>query len=220
MLPNQSHHNPEHLQPPPQILDHLDGVYWEANSTSRNFTFLSGKEDRLLGYPREKWFEDCFWVNHLHADDRSRALQFYIDATRSLTRSRIDYRMFAADGRAVWVHDRVTAVARDGKIEKVCGLLLDITEEKETEIALAETRIQLENAQRILTDGGIAHDFNNLLTVIISYSELLLLSLEEDDPQRHQVNEILKCGERAAALTRQLLALSRNQKRQPEAGMR
>jgi signal transduction histidine kinase len=59
--------------------------------------------------------------------------------------------------------------------------------------------------------GGIAHDFNNLLTVIMGYSELLLLELAPDNPQRKSMEIIQTTAGRAAQLTRQLLAFSRKQ---------
>jgi two-component system, cell cycle sensor histidine kinase and response regulator CckA len=65
--------------------------------------------------------------------------------------------------------------------------------------------------------GGVAHDFNNLLTAINGYSDLTLRRLAEEDPLRRNVEEVRKAGERAAALTRQLLAFSRKQVLQPVA---
>ena len=59
--------------------------------------------------------------------------------------------------------------------------------------------------------GGIAHDFNNLLTAILGYSDLVLNRLPPDDPLAGRVEEIRRAGERAADLTRQLLAFSRKQ---------
>ena len=64
--------------------------------------------------------------------------------------------------------------------------------------------------------GGVAHDFNNLLTVINGYSDLTLARLQAEDPLRRNLEEIRKAGDRAAALTRQLLAFSRKQVLQPK----
>jgi two-component system cell cycle sensor histidine kinase/response regulator CckA len=64
--------------------------------------------------------------------------------------------------------------------------------------------------------GGIAHDFNNLLTIINGYSHILLNALTEADPNRSAVEQIMKAGERAATLTRQLLSYSRRQVLQPK----
>ncbi|HEX3086218.1 MAG TPA: PAS domain S-box protein, partial [Pyrinomonadaceae bacterium] len=64
--------------------------------------------------------------------------------------------------------------------------------------------------------GGIAHDFNNLLTAITGYSELTLRELQPDSPSRSKISEIKKAGDRAASLTRQLLAFSRKQILQPK----
>ncbi len=63
--------------------------------------------------------------------------------------------------------------------------------------------------------GGIAHDFNNVLTAIFGYVDLLLDQIGDDDPRRGDVIEIRRSAERAAALTRQLLAFSRKQVMQP-----
>jgi two-component system cell cycle sensor histidine kinase/response regulator CckA len=59
--------------------------------------------------------------------------------------------------------------------------------------------------------GGVAHDFNNLLTIINGYTQLILNTLRPDDPNRHSAEQVMKAGERAAALTNQLLAFSRRQ---------
>jgi CheY-like chemotaxis protein len=64
--------------------------------------------------------------------------------------------------------------------------------------------------------GGVAHDFNNLLTAIIGYTDLVKEKLEPNDPVAHDIGEIRKAADRAAALTRQLLAFSRKQFLSPE----
>jgi CheY-like chemotaxis protein len=64
--------------------------------------------------------------------------------------------------------------------------------------------------------GGVAHDFNNLLTVINGMADLVLADLSEDDPVRHDLTQIRQAGDRAAALTSRLLAVSRRQILKPE----
>lgn len=68
---------------------------------------------------------------------------------------------------------------------------------------------ELEGVRRLA--GGIAHDLNNLLTAIGGYAELLLASVDADDPSRMEVVGIARASERATALTNQLLAFSRNE---------
>ncbi len=96
----------------------------------------------------------------------------------------------------------------------------DVTERDETEQALRETELRLGQAQKMESVGrlavGIAHDFNNLLTAIIGYGDLLLDELSAEHAVRRDAEEILAAAERAAALTRQLLAFSRHEARQTE----
>jgi len=86
--------------------------------------------------------------------------------------------------------------------------LRDISESKRLEAQLAQA-VKLEAIGRLA--GGVAHDFNNLLTAISGYGEVALAQLAPDSPVRADLEEILRAGDRAAALTRQLLAFSRRQ---------
>lgn len=92
-------------------------------------------------------------------------------------------------------------------------------ERKRAETNLRETEERLLQSQKMESigklAGGIAHDFNNLMTAVTGYSELALRSLEGEDSLRYKIEEIKKAGERAASLTRQLLAFSRKQVLQP-----
>jgi len=88
------------------------------------------------------------------------------------------------------------------------SMVQDVTERKLMEAQFHQAQ-KMESIGRLA--GGVAHDFNNLLTVINGYSQLLLKGLKADDPLRHGLDQIYKAGERAAGLTRQLLAFSRKQ---------
>jgi len=84
----------------------------------------------------------------------------------------------------------------------------DVTDRRQLEERLVQSE-KIESIGRLA--GGIAHDFNNLLTAILGYTELLLANRHADDPDRADLEEVQKAGQRAAALTQQLLAFSRKQ---------
>jgi two-component system cell cycle sensor histidine kinase/response regulator CckA len=85
---------------------------------------------------------------------------------------------------------------------------LDVTEQRKTETQLRQAQ-KMEFVGRLA--GGVAHDFNNLLTLITGYGHLLKEQLETESPLQAYCDEVLQAGERAAGLTRQLLAFSRRQ---------
>ncbi len=95
----------------------------------------------------------------------------------------------------------------------------DVTERRRAETELRESELQLRQSQKMdaigRLAGGVAHDFNNLLTVILGYCDAMLETLVAPDPMRHAAEEIKSAAERAAALTRQLLAFSRKQMLEP-----
>jgi two-component system, cell cycle sensor histidine kinase and response regulator CckA len=93
--------------------------------------------------------------------------------------------------------------------------LRDVSSRRKTEAALRASEDMLRQAQRLESigrlAGGVAHDFNNLLTTINGYTELVLRSVERENPVRAHLEEIRHAGDRAASLTQQLLAYSRKQ---------
>jgi PAS domain S-box-containing protein len=113
------------------------------------------------------------------------------------------------DGSLYTEEQVVTPIAdASGAITHFMAIKEDITERLQLEAQYRQAQ-KMESVGQLAS--GIAHDFNNLLTVINGMSELLLAQVNQDDPMRADVQEIHRAGERAATLTRQLLAFSRQQ---------
>ena len=196
-----------------ELINSLNAVVWEAHPETFTVTYISPQVETLLGYPKERWLGSVdAWAHAIHPDDRDATLSAAHDGTKSLRNHTLEYRMIAADGRTVWVRDMVTVVVEGGRAVNLCGVLVDITKRKEMET-------QLRQAQKMeavgLLAGGIAHDFNNMLTVIIGHTDMIISRFGHEDPLQSDLAEIKSAGQRAAALTQQLLAFSRRQFLQP-----
>jgi two-component system, cell cycle sensor histidine kinase and response regulator CckA len=130
----------------------------------------------------------------------------------------VEHRLVRPDGSVRWTNIR-SQTFFEGEGEgrhpvRTVGAATDITDRKQSEADKAKLEARLFQAQKMESigrlAGGVAHDFNNLLTVINGYTDVLLKRLDAD-PAQGALSEIQKAGRRAAELTQQLLAFSREQ---------
>ena len=173
---------------------------------------------QILGYPdRETLLAADPLALHVDPADRQR---WQAEAERSGVLQAFQVRWRRWDGSPVWVQSSGRAV-RDaaGRVLHYEGVVEDITERKQAEDARAKLEAQLRQAQKMEAvgrlAGGVAHDFNNLLTVILGRVELLKHHLAPTPKLLRNAELVQETAMRAAGLTQQLLAFSRQQVVQP-----
>ena len=196
--------------------------YRELFEESKDAIFISAPDGRLidvnpaavemLGYPSRRELLETH-ADRLYVDpaDRQRLVR-ELEAEGFV--KDFEQRLKSTRGEVLTVLETSSAVRDErGTITGYRGILRDITTQRQLEHQFRQSQ-KLEAVGQLA--GGIAHDFNNLLTLIAGNAEIALTPLLPDDPLRRNLEDVLSAAERAAGLTRQLLAFSRRQVLQPK----
>jgi len=184
------------------LVDASDGLVYTTPSAHRHFGWPPGD---LLGQP---------FLHLLHPDDVPAARARFDEARRGPGAPvPLEARVRHVDGTYRTLEGVVVNRLHEQAVRAVVVNARDVTDRRVLEDQLRQVQ-KMEAIGRLA--GGIAQDFNNLLTAILGYCNLLIEDLPGDSHMRSDVEEIRKAGERAAALTRQLLAFSRRQMLQPQ----
>ncbi len=171
-------------------------------------TFASESTRRILGLDLDKFIgRDPAHLTHPDDVDAVIALLGELLAAPGATR-RATYRVRHGDGSWRWIESTITNMVDDPAVGALLFNFQDVTERQRLDAALAEA-LRLEAVARLA--GGVAHDFNNLLSIILGCASFAIDDLAPDQPARLELAEIERAANRAAALTRQLLAISRKQ---------
>lgn len=133
-----------------RLLEATDVLPWEADGETWQFTYVGPQAPKLFGYPVEQWYEKDFWTNHLDSRDRQQAIEFCLARSQVDQHYDFEYRMVAADGRVVWVHDFVSVETEGGRPRILRGFMVDVTERKRAEDALRES----EERFRLMADAA------------------------------------------------------------------
>ncbi len=181
--------------------------------------YNSPSYEKCLGYtPNE--LRNTTAAEQIHPDDVELVMAAAEQTLETGVGRRVEYRFRHKDGTWRILESTASGVQNEkGEVELLVIVNRDVTERRKAEEALRQRDEQLRQAQKMEAvgrlSGGVAHDFNNLLSVIIGYAEILEAQFSKDDRLIKNVAEIKKAGQRAAGLTNQLLAFSRQQVLQP-----
>ena len=161
---------------------------------------------RLFGIEPEKFRGTMEHLRELiHPDDRQRVADALERAVEDRKDFEIEYRLAGRSGEPRWLLARGNVLQIDGKATAMAGVTMDITSRKRLEDKLRQAQ-KLESLG--ILAGGIAHDFNNLLVGILGNASVLLEEAPGGAPMRDVIENLIQASERAAHLTRQMLAYS------------
>lgn len=196
------------------IADKTADVIWQMDLELR-FIYVNASVYAVLGYQPDEYVGTCL-SDHVEAEDLpgiAEVIMAGLQGGGGNAEAMLETRLRHKDGRLIPVEVHGSLILDDqGNPQRIRGTTRDVTQQRRISGQLQVSQ-RLEAVGQLA--GGVAHDFNNLLTVINSGADLVLEELRPDDPIRVDLMEIRRAGQRAAVLTRQLLAFSRKQVLEP-----
>ncbi len=172
-----------------ELVESVRAILRRAEPSSFRTTFVNKHVEEILGYPVQGWLKDpAFWVEHLHPEDRERTVALTAKAIREQRNHELEYRMIAADGRIVWLHEIVNVIVENGVTIELVGVSGDITARKRTEESMALFRKLIDgsnDAVEVLDPLTLRFlDINEKACLDLGYrrQEMLAMTVYDIDP--------------------------------------
>ena len=202
------------------LVDSLPQVVFEIDGKG-NFSFVNQHALDLWGITQEDMGRGVNAIHMLIPEDRERAMENMRRVLDGDSLGNVEYSALRKNGEIVPIMIRSNRVMRDGKPAGLRGIAADVSEQKAAQAEKTEFEQRRQQTHKLETigalAGGIAHDFNNILAAIIGYADLAKGELSPEDDLYYHLEQILKAGERAKSLVKQILLFSRQggQERHP-----
>ncbi|MBU7583209.1 MAG: PAS domain S-box protein [Nostoc sp. TH1S01] len=199
-----------------ELLETVKVIPWEFDVKTWRFTYVGPQAEALLDYPLEEWYQENFWLNHLHPHDREQAMRTCQEATARGENHEFEYRMLTANGRVVWLRDIVNVVKNAGTPVMLRGFMFEITDLKLVEetlrlreralaaasdgITIADAR--LPNQPIIYVNPAFEMITGYGATEIIGYNCAFLPGTDPQQPAIQQLQASMKAGKSCQVLLR------------------
>jgi two-component system, cell cycle sensor histidine kinase and response regulator CckA len=203
------------------LAENISDIIWTISLADMRFTYISPSVEKYLGFTIPEAIalsleqllspQSLQEVISVLTEELANEGSKDVDLNRSRT---ISVNHLCKDGSCVWGEVTVSFL-RDaaGRPVGIVGVTRDISERRQAEEERQSLQERLHRAEKMealgTLAGGVAHDLNNVLGVVVGYSELLLNETSESDKIRSRIMNIMKGGERAAAIVQDLLTLAR-----------
>jgi PAS domain S-box-containing protein len=181
-----------------ELVEMVRAILRRADATTFRTTFINKQVENILGYPVETWLkEPSFWLERLHPEDRERTLAITSEAIQEQRSHELEYRMIAADGRAVWLHEIVNVIVENDQPYGLVGVSVDISARKLAEESMALFRKLMDgsnDAIEVLDPETLQFlDVNEKACLDLGYSrqEMLSMTVFDIDPTLDQSRHTL-----------------------------
>jgi PAS domain S-box-containing protein len=196
------------------LIDNIPDVVWTANF-SRKVSYIGGNVEKVLGYGAEELLASNgkLWIEQIHPEDAERVMRAYRDLFAKNEKFDVEYRVRRKDGEWIWLHDR--ALTTRWREDEMCadGIFLDITQRRQSELALQRTKEAAEAANLAKSQflANMSHELRTPLNAIIGFSEVLTDKLfgELNERQLKYGNNILNSGRHLLQLINDILDLAK-----------
>jgi PAS domain S-box-containing protein len=194
------------------LVNSVDGIFWEADPVVLEFTYVSDKAAAITGYTPADWLRHGVWLDRVRGADRE-GLFAEVRATLDSGQPRsTEFRFRARDGRVLWLSTLITVVSVDGGRRLLRGLMIDTTARKRAEEAevAAEAAVRA-NAAKTQFLSRMSHELRTPLNAVLGFAQLLALDTAEPLTlaQRARVEHIAQAGSHLLAMINDVLDLSR-----------
>lgn len=197
------------------LVEQLPAATYIVDWEDGNFLYVSPQLEEMTGYKLDEWvIASQLWGDRLHPGDKQRVMNALSQAHHELTSLNLEYRMYRADGSYVWVRDESVPLHDDAGIPRIRqGLIIDISERKQTEASLKSYARQLEQSNRELENFAFitSHDLQEPLRKIQAFGERIesKYAPELDETGRDYLQRMVAAASRMQTLITDLLAYSR-----------
>lgn len=196
------------------LIDHIPDVIWTADASGKTI-YLSGNADKVLGFSSGELLANGqkLWAERIHSEDAERVSAAFNALFARNQKFDVEYRFRRKDGQWIWIHNRALSTRRHKGEMCADGIFLDITNRRQSEVALqtAKEAAEAANLAKSRFLANMSHELRTPLNSIIGFSEVLTDKLFGDlnDRQLKYTNNIINSGRHLLQLINDILDLAK-----------